>query len=148
MKILHWRCQWKADQLAFDFNNGNKRKILFRLGFRARIEMLKNFGYISPKYRLSAGSDTIFVTDYRSTISVIFRKYRRYFGIYRYFYRYFKKFPDISYQSSPRTGYKICPIFFLKKKHKMTFGNLILICRQRLCFSAWLKNRGFRVREI
>ena len=31
---------------------------------------------------------------------------------------------------------------------KMLFGNLIMICRQRLCFSAWLKNRGFRVREI
>ena len=35
------------------------------------------------------------------------------FGLYRWF---FGKFPDISYQSSPRTGYKICPIFifFLK----------------------------------
>ena len=55
-------------------------------------------------------------------------------------YRFFGKFPDISYQSSPRTGYKIC-LFFLKKKkkHKMLFGNLIMICRQRLCFSAWLK---------
>ena len=30
----------------------------------------------------------------------------------------------------------------------MLFGNLIMICRQRLCFSARLKNRGFRVREI
>ena len=37
------------------------------------------------------------------------------------------KFPDISYQSNPRTGYKICPIFFYKKKHKMLFGNLIMI---------------------
>ena len=37
---------------------------------------------------------------------------------------------------------------FKKKKHKMLFGNLIMICRQRLCFSAWLKNRGFGVREI
>ena len=27
----------------------------------------------------------------------------------------FGKFPDISYQSSPRTGYKIGPIFFYKK---------------------------------
>ena len=61
--------------------------------------------------------------------------YRRYFGyrsranfnksskispIFRCFYRFFGKFPDISYQSSPRTGYKICPIFlfflFLKIK--------------------------------
>ena len=115
-----------------------------------RTEMSKNFGNISEKYRLSAGSNTIFVTDCRSTeISVIFLKYGPYFGIYRYFYRFFGKFPDISYQSSPRTGYKICPIFFFKKKkHKMLFGNLIMICRQRLCFSAWLKNRGFRVREI
>ena len=39
--------------------------------------------------------------------------------IFWYFYRFFGKFPDISYQSNPRTGYKI-----------------------------WLKNRGFRVREI
>ena len=46
------------------------------------------------------------------------------------------KFPDISYQSSPRTGYKICPIFFYKKKHKMLFGNLIIICKEMLCFSA------------
>ena len=30
----------------------------------------------------------------------------------------------------------------------MLFSNLIMICRQRLCFSARLKNRGFRVREI
>ena len=45
---------------------------------------------------------------------------------------------------------KICPIFFLYIyiKNKMLFGNLIMICRQRLCFSARLKNRGFRVREI
>ena len=30
----------------------------------------------------------------------------------------------------------------------MLFGNLIMICSQSLCFSTWLKNRGFRVREI
>ena len=30
----------------------------------------------------------------------------------------------------------------------MLFGNLITICWQRLYFSAWLKNRGFRVCEI
>ena len=36
------------------------------------------------------------------------------FGLYR---RFFGKFPDISYQSNPCTGYKIYPIFiFLKKK--------------------------------
>ena len=38
--------------------------------------------------------------------------------------------------------------FFFLKKHEMFLGNLIMICRQRLCFSAWLKNRGFGVREI
>ena len=32
--------------------------------------------------------------------------------------------------------------------NKMLFGNLIMICRQRLCFSTWLKNCGFRVGEI
>ena len=37
--------------------------------------MSKNFGDISEKHRLSAGSDTIFVTDYRSTeIAVIVEK--------------------------------------------------------------------------
>ena len=117
--------------------------IVFAL--KPRIEMSKNFDDISEKYRLSVDSDTIFVTDYRSTdISIIFQKYLRYFGIYRYSYRFFGKFPNISYQSSPRTGYKICPIFL----KTLLFGNLIMICRQRLCFSAWLKNRGFRVREI
>lgn len=30
----------------------------------------------------------------------------------------------------------------------MLFGNLIMFCRQKLCFSAWLKNHGSRVREI
>ena len=52
-------------------------------------------------------------------ISVIFRKYHRYFCIYRYFYRFFGKFPDISYQSSSRTGYKICPFFFYFKKKQI-----------------------------
>ena len=55
---------------------------------------------------------TIFVTGYRSMeISENFRKYRQYFGIYRYFNRFFGIFPDISYQSSLRIGYKICPFF-------------------------------------
>ena len=44
-----------------------------------------------------------------------------------------KKFPNISYQSSPRTGY--LSNFFLIKKHKL-FGNLIKIgrasCRERV----------------
>ena len=76
---------------------------------------VENFVFIF----LSVGSDTIFVTDYRlKEISVIF-----------------EKFPDISYQSSPRIGYKICLTFFIKK-HKMVFGNMIMICRERLCFSA------------
>ena len=122
--------------------------IQIHLTMGSRIEMLKNFGDISEKYRLSADFDTIFVIDYRFTeILVIYRKYRWYFDIYQYFYRFFRKFPDISYQSSPCIGYKICPIFFIKK-HKMLFGNLIMIWGEKLCFSAWLKNRGFRVREI
>ncbi|CBI36492.3 unnamed protein product, partial [Vitis vinifera] len=37
---------------------------------------------------------------------------------------------------------------YLFFKHKTQFVNLIMICRERLCFSAWLKNYGFRVREI
>ena len=50
----------------------------------------------------------------RRKIGEIFQKsldtaiYWRIFGLYRRFYfRFFGKFPDISYQSSPRTGYKI-----------------------------------------
>ena len=39
-------------------------------------------------------------------------------------------------------------IFIFIKKHKIVFGNLIMICGERLCFSAWLKNCGFRVCEI
>ena len=63
-------------------------------------------------------SNIKFVTNYWFTeISVIFQKFIRYFGINRYFYRFFGKLTDISYQSNPRTGYKIYP-FFLKKKKK------------------------------
>ena len=60
--------------------------------FTHLIEMSKKFCDISEK-------DTIF-TD--SKISPKFR----------YFYRFFGKFSNISYQFRPRTGYKICPIFF------------------------------------
>ena len=113
----------------------------------ARIEMSKNFGDISEKYLLSAGSDTIFVTDYRPTeISVIFENIADisvFVGILPIFREISRYFLPVQ----PTHGYKICPTFF-KKKHKMLSGNLIMICRQRLCFSAWLKNRGFRVREI
>ena len=66
--------------------------------FTHLIEMSKKFGDISEK-------DTIF-TD--SKISPKFR----------YFYRFFGKFSNISYQFRPRTGYKICPIFFLKKNRR------------------------------
>ena len=41
-------------------------------------------------------------------------KPHRHFGIYRYFYRFFGKFPDISLPVHPR--YKICPILFFLKK--------------------------------
>ena len=37
---------------------------------------------------------------------------------------------------------------FLPVQPAHRIQNLIMICRQSLCFSAWLKNRGFRVREI
>ena len=76
--------------------------------------MWKNFG---EKYRLSAGSDTILVTHYRSMeISVIFENIADISVFIGIFTRYFEKFPDISYQSSPRTGYKIYPIFFFLTK--------------------------------
>ena len=68
----------------------------------------------------------------------IFGNFSEISSIFRYLYR----FREISYQSSPRRGYKICPNFFFKKINKMLFGNLIMICGQRL------KNRGFRVSEI
>ena len=61
---------------------------------------------------------------------------------------FFGKFPNISYQSRPRTRIQNLSNFFFKKKQNMLFGNLVMICRQRLCFSAWLKIRGFRVHEI
>ena len=38
--------------------------------------------------------------------------------------------------------------YFLPVQPAQRIQNLIMICRQRLCFLAWLKNRGFRVREI
>ena len=37
---------------------------------------------------------------------------------------------------------------FLPVQPAHRIQNLIMIRRQSLCFSAWLKNRGFRVREI
>ena len=65
-----------------------------------------------------------------------------------YFYWFFFwKFPYISYRFRLRTRIQNLSNFFLKKQ-KILFGNLVMICRQRLCFSTWLKNRGFRVHEI
>ena len=56
--------------------------------------MSKNFGDIYPKYRLSAGFDTIFVTDYRSTeISVIFENITEFIGIFTDFSGNFPIFP-------------------------------------------------------
>ena len=37
---------------------------------------------------------------------------------------------------------------FLPVQPAHRIQNLIMICRRRLCFLAWLKNRGFRVHEI
>ena len=45
-------------------------------------------------------------------------------GIYRSLYRFFGKFPDISYQSSLRTGYKICPFFFNKIRYYLVIWSL------------------------
>ena len=70
-------------------------------------------------------------------------KCRPYFG--RYFYRFFGIFPTSPARAQDTKSVQ----FFLKKqkqKHKMLFGNLIMICRQRLYFSAWLKNRGWFVK--
>ena len=104
--------------------------------------MSKNFGDIYPKYRLSA--DKIFFTDYRPMeISIIFQNITEFIGIFTDFSGNFPIFP-----TSPARAQDTKSVQFFYKKHKMLFGNLIMICRQRLCFSAWLKNRGFRVREI
>ena len=102
--------------------------IQIHLTMGSRIEMSKNFG------------DRLSVYENFGNLSKIS-------PIFRYLSVFLPIFWDISSQSSPYTGYKICAIF-LKKKHKMLFRNLIMICKQRLCFSALLKNRGFMVREI
>ena len=70
----------------------------------------------SETYRRNIGLEPSGAT--RGAAGGGFQKMAENIGIYRYFYRLFWKFPDISYQSSPRTGYKICPIFFKKKKKK------------------------------
>ena len=80
----------------------------------SRIGISKNFYDISDK-SLIGRPDTVFVTDY-TEISVIFRTYRRYFRIYRYFYLFFGKFPDISYQPAHRIQ-NLFNFFFLKKKN-------------------------------
>ena len=65
------------------------------------------------------------------------------------FYHIFEKFSRYFRPAQPTQDAKSVQIFiFFKKKPKMLFGNLITICWQRLYFSAWLKNRGFRVCEI
>ena len=68
----------------------------------------------SETYRRNIGLEPSGAT--RGAAGGGFQKMAENIGIYRYFYRLFWKFPDISYQSSPRTGYKICPIFFFKLK--------------------------------
>ena len=81
----------------------------------------------------------------RGRISKNHRKCRRYFGIFTE--GNFPIFPTSPARAQDTKSVQFF-FFFSKKKHKMLFGNLIMICRQMLCFSAWLKNRGFRVREI
>ena len=84
------------------------------IGYRAAPKRLSIDGKIgkksakSPIYRRNIGEAPIYRRKIAENIADI-----------SVFHRFFGKFPDISYQSSPRTGYKI-----------------------------WLKIRGFRVREI
>ena len=108
--------------------------------------MSKNFGDISEKHRLSAGSDTIFVTDYRSTeIAVIVEKLPIFLHL-SVFKPIFREIPRYFLPVQPAHRIQnMFNFFFILKKHKMLFGNLIMICRQRLYFSAWLKNRGWFV---
>ena len=76
-------------------------------------------------------------------------KYGEIFWYLWVFYSIFSGNFPICPTSQGHAGCKICPKFcFFKKKHKMLFGNLITICRQRWYFSVWLKNRGFRFCEI
>ena len=85
------------------------------------IEKSENVADISSKYRLSGGMETINGTDYRSTEkSAKNRQNRRYIG-------------EISVKHR-KIGEK--SRYFLP------------VQPAQLCFSAWLKNRGFRVREI
>ena len=113
--------------------------------WRARIEISKNSGDISPKYRLLAVFDTIFVIDYRSMeIFENISDISVFVGIFTDFSGNFPIFPTSPARAQDTKSVQ----FFLEQKHKMLFSNLIMICRQRLCFSAWLKNRGFRVHEI
>ena len=58
----------------------------------------------------------------------------------------FKKWPKISPVFLPI--FREISRYFLPVQPAHKIQNLIMICRQRLCFSAWLKNRVFRVREI
>ena len=66
----------------------------------------------SPKKRLQAKKRR---NLQKNSVAAIYRRKFRF--VSPILYRFLGKFPDISHQSSPRTGYKICPIFFFKKKN-------------------------------
>ena len=79
-------------------------------------------------------------------ISVNFAKNRRNFG------DFLKKLPPVGKFWRKIVLFQFISAIFQQKNRNFPtmhrIQNLIMICRQRLCFSAWLKNRGFRVREI
>ena len=106
-----------------------------------------NYSLLSPWIEKSE-----FIADIsdigRGRISINRRKYRRYFGVFTDFSGNFPIFLTSPARVQDTRSVQFFFFFFFFFKDKMLFGNLIMICRQRLCSSAWLKNRGFRVREI
>ena len=66
-------------------------------------------------------------------LPVIFRKYHRYVGIYRYFYRFFGKFPHVSLPVQPRPRPRIQNLSnsFLKKQ-----------IRRYLVIWSWFAGKG------
>ena len=103
------------------------KKLKFSFFFNNEIEYDKNYGESFNFFYGSACCDSVWLPRKCGKV---------------------ENFVSIFFSASSDTIF-VSPIFFLFiKKHKIVFGNLIMICGERLCFSAWLKNRGFRVCEI
>ena len=120
-KIIIFNKYRKILKISITSLEKTKDKNLGKILQRIFPDFLRDFSQFD-KYRycrLSSGIEKSHVDLTRGATGGEFKKSPKISPIFRYFYRFFGKFPDISYQSSPRTGYKI-----------------------------WLKNRGFRVREI